>query len=430
MKRNILKSIAIILISWIIAFISVMVVYMLPVEPMHIHAEESLHIFVEEGVSPTLIPDFKSTYLDTYTDMTMLDMAIYDGSESVLEKAMKGFRYEYKGMNIFESGIRYLQGEGGAESVSYARYWHGWMVFLKPLLLFFNYAEIRMLNFVLQTALTFLLFMKMLGDKYTQRYIIPFFISFMVIMPLSTSMSMGLAILYYVILISLLLFIHCFEWLNKNRCIFLFFMVVGLVTSFVDLVTYPLTTMGIMLIMWIILNHRYVKNYERKQLQYAFGYVISWCSGYLAMWLGKWLISSVITDENVLKDAILMVLYRASHGSAEGGSYIEIGIVDVISRNIEVICNPIYVILFISAILLAVCWKSRKEEEDYIVTKYEMGLLFIIGWFPIVWYIVIGNHSYVHYWMTYKSLSISTFAWGSLLLNCIQMVKKRGRVKK
>ena len=85
MKRNILKSIAIILISWIIAFISVMVVYMLPVEPMHIHAEESLHIFVEEGVSPTLIPDFKSTYLDTYTDMTMLDMAIYDGSESVLE---------------------------------------------------------------------------------------------------------------------------------------------------------------------------------------------------------------------------------------------------------------------------------------------------------------------------------------------------------
>ena len=222
MKRNINRSIAVIIISWIIALTSVIAVYMLPIEPMYQNAEESVDIFVEEGVSPTLIPGFQSTYLDTYTDMTMLNMAVYDGAESTLEKAMKGFRYEYVGRDIFESGIRYLQGEGRPEKVSYARYWHGWIIFLKPLLLFFNYAEIRMLNFILQTILASLLFRKMLANEYTRSYVIPFFVSLMVIMPLSTSMSMGLAILYYVILISLILFIHCFEWLNENKCIFLF----------------------------------------------------------------------------------------------------------------------------------------------------------------------------------------------------------------
>ena len=201
-------------------------------------------------------------------------------------------------------------------------------------------------------------------------------------------------------------------------------MVVGVITSFVDLVTYPLTTMGLLLTMWIILDHKYVKNFSERQIIYAFCYVISWCSGYLAMWLGKWIISSAITDENVLKDAVLMVLYRASHGSAEGGSYIKIGFGDVIVRNIEIICNPVYIILFIGAILAAY-WKLRKENEDFSVSKYEIGLLFVIGWFPIIWYIVVGNHSYVHYWMTYKALSITTFAWGSLLLNCAQRIKNR-----
>ncbi len=428
MKKYISRSVLVIISSWVVALISVIAVYMLPIEPMHRNVKDSLAVFEEEGVSPTLVPGFTSTYLDTYTDMTMLDMAIYDGEESALEKAMKGFRYEYDGMTIFDSGVRYLRGELGAKSVSYARYWHGWIVFLKPLLLLFNYAEIRMFNFILQTALTVLLLMKMFQNEYTRRYIIPFFAALMVIMPLSTSMSMGLAILYYVILISLILLIHYFKWLNDKNSLFMYFMVVGIMTSFVDLVTYPLATMGIPLIMWMILNHEYEREYGFRQIRDAVCFVISWCGGYLAMWLGKWLISSAITDENVLKDAILMVLYRLSHGSAESGSYVEIGIGEVVGRNIGVLCNSLYIALFICVFFL-ICWKAYKENDSLVVSKCEIVMLFITGCFPIAWYIGVGNHSYIHYWMTYKSLSITIFAWGNLLLNCIQKVKSMGGLK-
>lgn len=428
MKRNmkialnqIKKGIFIVLISWGVAVAIMLLVYMLPVTLMYQHAVESLPVFEEEGVSPTLIPGFQSTYLDTYTDMTMLNMALYDGGESVLDKAMKGFYYKYDGANIFDSGIQYLQGRTGAQPVSYARYWHGWIAVLKPLLLFFNYAEIRMLNFILQSALALIMLIKMLSNEYAKPYVVPLFIALMTIMPLSTAMSMGLAILYYVILISAILFITIFDRLKKQKRIFLFFVMLGVVTCFVDLVTYPLATMGILLILWIILNHGYERESGWKQLGEAVWLAAGWCGGYLGMWMGKWLIGSLVTDENILKDAVLMVLYRLSHGSGESGQYIEIHTGEVLCRNIAVLCNPMYVCMFVCAMVMI--WKNANKNRSLYLSEYEILLLFGVGCLPFLWYLCVGNHSYIHYWMTYKSLSITIFAWGSLLMSCVHKVK-------
>lgn len=413
------------LISWIIAFILVVLAYMLPVGAMHQHAVESLPVFEAEGISPTLISGFQSTYLDTYTDMTMILTAVYEGKESVLDKAMGGLRYGYGESNIFEEGVRYLSGEREGQTVSYARYWHGWIVFLKPLLLFLNYSEIRMLNFILQTVLVIFLLKEMYDNECMRRYIIPFVSALMVIMPLSTAMCMGLAILYYVILVSLILFIRYNQWLIEKRWIPFYFMVVGIVTSFVDLVTYPLTTMGLLLVTCKLLNQSQEKESGLREWRNSACLVISWCIGYLSMWTGKWLIGSITTDENVLKDAVLMVLYRASYESGEGGSTVEIRVGDVISRNLGVLCNPIYICMFVCVAVIIIAY-SIKDNIRIVESKYEMVLLFIIGFFPLIWYMCIGNHSYIHYWMTYKSLSITAYAWGSLLVNYAYKIKKTG----
>ena len=62
MVINIKRSMFIVLGGWIFAFILLILAYMLPVDPMYRHAKESLLTFEEEGKSPTLISDFKSTY--------------------------------------------------------------------------------------------------------------------------------------------------------------------------------------------------------------------------------------------------------------------------------------------------------------------------------------------------------------------------------
>lgn len=39
------------------------------------------------------------------------------------------------------------------QTVDYTRYWHGYLVWLKPLLLLMDYADLRMLNMMLQLLL-------------------------------------------------------------------------------------------------------------------------------------------------------------------------------------------------------------------------------------------------------------------------------------
>lgn len=38
-----------------------------------------------------------------------------------------------------------------------------------------------------------------------------------------------------------------------------------------------------------------------------------------------------------------------------------------------------------------------------------------IACYPFFWYIVFRNHSYIHYWFTYREIGISIFAIGCLL---------------
>ena len=44
---------------------------------------------------------------------------------------------------------------------------------------------------------------------------------------------------------------------------------------------------------------------------------------------------------------------------------------------------------------------------------------------PIAWYVVTGNHSYMHFWFTYRELAILIFAiliWGTV--NVVECMEK------
>ena len=48
----------------------------------------------------------------------------------------------------------------GGEPQDYSRYWHGYLVYLKPLLTFLTVPAIRLLNFVIQFILLFMVILK------------------------------------------------------------------------------------------------------------------------------------------------------------------------------------------------------------------------------------------------------------------------------
>lgn len=124
---------------------------------MKSHMAESTDLFNREGMYPQLIKEYENKLLDNFTDCLMYATAIHPGTGNPVRDAVRNARYGYEDLDMLQSLVDYANDAGDKENqryeVVYPRYWHGYLVILKPLLLFFNVNRIRMLNGLLFQAL-------------------------------------------------------------------------------------------------------------------------------------------------------------------------------------------------------------------------------------------------------------------------------------
>lgn len=115
-------------------------VYLLPTGRMKSHVAQSSELFNYEGIYPQIMQGQKSSQLDNYTDALMYATAIHPGSGNPVGDALKNARFEYEGDNMVQSLNDYANDAADKKELryemTYSRYWHGYLVILKPLLLF------------------------------------------------------------------------------------------------------------------------------------------------------------------------------------------------------------------------------------------------------------------------------------------------------
>ena len=149
--RSVVRMSAILLAGVIGGAFCLWAVYLIPVENMQRNVEKSMDIFMEEGENPFVLNGYKGSSLDNYTDAIMLGSAVYgEGDEPAAVRAMRVSRASGAADAPMESLDMYLENRGTEGGhTDYARYWHGYLVFLKPLLCFLDYVQIRILNGIL-----------------------------------------------------------------------------------------------------------------------------------------------------------------------------------------------------------------------------------------------------------------------------------------
>ena len=125
--------------------------YVLPMGKIHQHINESLVVLNKEGKYPQECEGDLETQRDNFTDALMLDIAGFDNGKSLTERAFGNYYIASDKSNP----ILWLQLEDSdpQQEISYARYWHGYVVLLKAGLLFFNYQEIRSLLYFVDLVL-------------------------------------------------------------------------------------------------------------------------------------------------------------------------------------------------------------------------------------------------------------------------------------
>lgn len=407
--RSVVRMSAILLAGVIGGAFCLWAVYLIPVENMQRNVEKSMDIFMEEGENPFVLNGYKGSSLDNYTDAIMLGSAVYgEGDEPAVVRAMRVSRASGAADAPMESLDMYLESRGTEGGhTDYARYWHGYLVLLKPLLCFLDYVQIRILNGILLIGMLSWIVLEFLKKK-MWRGAAAYLLSVCSVFPMAIPFSLQFSTIFYIGNIALLLVLKGNSiWKEKDRYLLLF-EIVGMCTSYLDFLTYPLFTFGMPMVMCLTLN----KEYSLKdKLCFFLKNGIAWGIGYTFMWAGKWLVGSLITGENLLTSVLGIASLRMS-GQAFNES---LNRIMAILRNGYIYFNLAGVILAAVVLVWVIVSVWKKRDALNVAELLPLGMAACM---PVLWYFVMANHSYIHYWYTFRSLAVSVFAL-AMIPECI-----------
>ena len=425
------KMLALLLVSIAVGTLLLIAVYALPIEGMKAHVKSSIDALMKEGVRNSWAAfnytrpsrqmsdniSFKDliksarpyAIADGFTDGIMLNNAIYKGTNPV-----------HDAMNIpslsFEAGENELgdpvlnlskalddSTQGEASIRTYARYWHGYLVYLKPLLMFMSVSGIRVLNLVLQFMMFALIIAKISAAAGTA-YSLAFTLAVLVIDPISAAVCLQYSDVYYLVLLMFLIMLSHNDNLMKNSRYYLLFMFVGILTSYLDFLTYPSTVLGMSTVLYLLLNND-LTLWRKITDMMKLG--LSWCLGYAGMWSSKWVLSWLITGNNTVLDALSSAIYRTS-----GGIY---GLTLSWSWLFGHLSSAIYALAVIAAVIMIIVLLYVKKKR----TSFgEVIPLLLTSLYPFVWYAAVKQHSVIHYFFTHKNLAVTVFALACMFIKC------------
>ncbi len=409
--RILLRMGAVLIAGILIGAILVVGVYALPLESIQNNVRKSAATVEAEGSYPFLYSNWRSTRLDNFTDSIMMLLAAYEGDQGLVKDAMLSTYTRFVDHDPADGLVKWATGdESGIETHSYSRYWHGYLVWLKPLFELFDYAQIRVINTVLQILLLLsaLLVMWFKGWK---RLMLPFLVMALFLTPVALFKSFQFSWIFYVFMISVLVMMLRFEKLKKSRGFYLLFLITGMATSYVDFLTYPLITLGVPLTVYLVLRER--RSLKQALLDVA-ALSLAWGIGYLGMWAGKWALCTLLTDSNVMISVQDNISARMSHAYAEE----TFTWIDVVQRNIEAYNHWVYMGPFLLCLAAYAALFGRESVRvsgrSLAVNARWLGTVLVplalAALIPFVWFFIASNHTYIHYWYAHRTLAVSPLA--------------------
>ena len=392
------KAIAYLLVSVVVGTLLLIAVYSLPMEQIHDHMGSSTECILSEGAYPDEYTWCMSE-LDNFTDAIMLSEAAYDSNESALQKALLSNRYIL--YNDWSNLMTYTEGRMIERVDSYARYWHGYLITLKPLLMLTDYSGIRTINLVVQTLLV-LLVCFLMCRKGLSKFILPYIVSICIISPLVIAKSLQMSTCYYIFNLGCIA-ILLIKGADNSQFLYVF-LILGIVTAYMDFLTYPLATFGMPAVFYLICTNP--GNGKAALLKFI-NLLVCWGIGYVGMWVSKWILADVITGTNVLANA-----------TNEAGIWVDEAkqnytVWYTLYRNLRsFVLNPAFIVASILAIVMviSIIRKNHVKQVFSSETLAKMLPYLVIAVLPLIWYSVMMAHSYVHDFFTSKALVMTAFS--------------------
>jgi len=380
------------ILSAFVGYMALVLVYCIPTGgAMHKHLINSAAQFKEEGTYPRLMARGDS-HLDNFTDALMLLAA---GHPKVHGSIKDALNIGIKGLDKCTPN-EVLVKMSNDERVkihtwNYGRYWHGYLVFLKPLLYLTDYQGIR--GILAYGQMIVFVYVIWLLTKIKKLFVVPVLMTYLYLNPVATMLSLQYNSMTMLMFLGV---IGCIKLSQKKTSDYLwcvYYMFVGVLASYLDLLTFPIITLGIPLLLLISFRNN---SSVWENLKSVLMYSAAWTFGYGGFWALKWVLGTIITGTNFIQNAFSAVVFRTSSTWA-GHKFTLIRIV-----GDRFICVEGVYYLALLIMIGYFLWNLRRRFK---VMSNVLVPICVVMTYPVVWYAVLRNHSGIHSF-TYRVLSI------------------------
>lgn len=406
--KELLKYIFIFILMLVIAWVALYITALIPRDKIQVKSAESAEILYMEQDEFRMKINFRNVLMHNYTDAIMLNTTYSIDTNNIVESIIKCRRNYLPGVtqNNFEDQLGNLVGDSGERlllveeywntlnevsknSYEYARYWHGYMIILRPMLMFFNVTQIRIiLTLILLISLVIL---AILLSKETNKEIgITLIIAFAA-MNILCFLANIQGVLVMIIAMITSIFVANKKITLKNINIVLF--IVGGLTAYFDFLTTPLITFLLPIIIFFTINK---ENNIKKCLKHYILSAIAWGLGYFLLWFAKWIICDLVYNSGMIKLAIEQIIFRTN---SEVWPVKQYQFYYAIIYNIIFAANPINVLLVVISMFYILV-------NTLIIIKPYKVHYFISSFLVLLWYAVFASHSIQHALYTYRLLVV------------------------
>lgn len=284
--------------------------------------------------------------------------------------------------------------------VSYARYWHGYLAWLRPLLALTDargvYAVVAAVFWLLVGALAWAMWRRGLRPELgllivTSLPFTPWLIPRSLIFFLSWSIALAVSVL-----------ILCVPRATATRWRTAALMIAtGCAVAYNELLATPLVAFTLPMLMLGFTRKEY------RSCRVVALLAVAWLFGYGVMWTSKWVITAALTSERIFADAFHSVALRSAGLGELEGTLAGLGRVAAHYAPVLIACG----ILLLGGAAWAL-YRCRRSPE----IRSERWLVAVAA-VQLAWMGVMVNHTVLHYWFTYRALAPVAFALTLFLLH-------------
>jgi len=429
MKKRIRNVAVILSVSVVVGSLLLLLIYLLPVESARAHVADSLYQMLEIRNDPEgdVLRKRIVGLKENFTDSLMVQNALEKvEGKSAWDHAMYVYHHDLGNESTWrteDSLAAFLrQGTEGMYLREYSRYWHGYLVYLKPLLMCMSWKHVEVFLVVFQAAL--LLAALILAWRRKRAFLgLGILCTFLFMKPLQIWFSLTLSDCWSIAMAAVIVLLLFYDRIEKKNWQEEVFLLTGILTAYIDFLTYPIVTLGVPLCVWLVMSMG-AKEW-RRQLCRTFWNCVCWAVGYVGMWGMKWVVAELTCHSGTLRNAAWAVIFRTSplDGYSSFFSGVSRAVRDVMLKY-DAVAYKVAFGLLVLLTLVAVVWCLLKARSaSWGVT---VGCLAVVALFPFGWLVFAQNHTAIHRDYTFRIFGVTVMALWCIMISSVLTIRKSG----